>query len=117
MPDSGDTASEAAAGDDVLPDPLVPRDVAANVVVAYGEHGAAWLRRLPEHLDAATAAWGLTEDGPPYAEASLGLVLPVRGPDGAALVLKLSPPTEWLAHEARALAHWAGAGAVRLEAA
>jgi len=111
--------SEAApvAGDEALPDPLLPPDVVANVLAACGELGAAWLRRLPEHLDAATAGWGLTEDGPPYAEASLGLVLPVRGPGGAPLVLKLSPPTEWLAHEARALAHWAGAGAVRLEAA
>lgn len=56
------------------------------------------------------------DDGPPYAEASLGLVVPVRGRDGTPLVLKLTPPAEWLAHEARALAHWAGGGAVRLEA-
>lgn len=99
-----------------VPDPLVASDVAARVIAAYGETGAAWLRQLPGHLASSFVEWSLVEDGPPYAEASLGLVLPVRGPDGAALVLKLAPPTEWLANEAHALAHWAGRGAVRLEA-
>ncbi|HEU4886199.1 MAG TPA: aminoglycoside phosphotransferase family protein [Longimicrobium sp.] len=97
-------------------DPPLSSDVAARVVAAYGEPGATWLRRLPEHLGAAFREWSLAGDGAPYAEASLGLVIPVRGPDGAPLVLKLAPPTEWLANEAHTLAHWAGGGAVRLEA-
>ncbi|HEX6373970.1 MAG TPA: aminoglycoside phosphotransferase family protein [Longimicrobium sp.] len=100
-----------------MPDPILPGDVADRVVGAYGEHGAAWLRELPGHLASVAAGWGLVEDGPPYAEASLGLIIPVRGRDGTPLVLKLSPPAEWLEYEARALAHWAGGGAVRLEAA
>jgi streptomycin 6-kinase len=100
-----------------LPDPILPGDVADRIRTAHGEQGAAWLRQLPVHLASVVDGWELTEDGPPYTEASLGLVVPVRGRDGAQLVLKLTPPTEWLAYEARALAHWAGAGAVRLEAA
>ncbi|HYR10887.1 MAG TPA: aminoglycoside phosphotransferase family protein [Longimicrobium sp.] len=100
-----------------MPDPILPGDVADRIRAAYGESGAAWLRQLPGHLASVVDGWALTEDGPPYAEASLGLVVPVRGRDGAPLVLKLTPPTEWLAYEARALAYWAGAGAVRLEAA
>ncbi|WP_420125917.1 aminoglycoside phosphotransferase family protein [Longimicrobium sp.] len=100
-----------------MTDSILPGDVAARVVGARGDEGAAWLRRLPEHRAFAMAAWGLAEDGAPYAEASAALVVPVRGPDGASLVLKLAPATEWLAHEARTLAHWAGRGAVRLQAA
>lgn len=96
--------------------PILPADVAARVAGAYREEGAAWIRQLPEHLASVVAAWGLAQDGPPYAEANAALVLPVRGPDGAPLVLKLAPATEWLAYEARTLAHWAGRGAVRLEA-
>jgi streptomycin 6-kinase len=99
-----------------LPDPLVGGHVTASVIAAYGDEGAAWLRQLPGHLASSLAEWDLAQDGPPYEEASLGLVIPVRGRDGAPLVLKLAPPTRWLADEAHALAHWAGRGAVRLEA-
>ncbi len=45
------------------------------------------------------------------------VVLPVRAPDGSAAVLKVAFPDEETEHEALALQHWAGSGAVRLRRA
>jgi streptomycin 6-kinase len=58
--------------------------------------------------------WDLTQLDAPFAESQSGVVVPVQRRDGAQLVLKLAI-TDRLATEGRALSHWAGLGAVRLE--
>jgi streptomycin 6-kinase len=57
--------------------------------------------------------WDLTPDGAPVYGSS-AVVLPVRGPDGDAAVLKVWVPHDESVHEHLALQHWHGRGAVRL---
>ena len=77
---------------------------------------ADWLAGLPaltaEYLD----RWRLQRDGR-VMHGVCALVLPVRTTDGTPAVLKLTWPHEEATYEDRALAHWNGAGAVRLLAA
>ncbi|MCF0094795.1 aminoglycoside phosphotransferase family protein [Micromonospora sp. MH99] len=75
--------------------------------------GRGWLAALPTLLAECAEQWSLRLGRPfPYAYASLAL--PADLPDGTAAVLKLQFPTEDSRHEAPALAHWDGDGAVRL---
>jgi streptomycin 6-kinase len=90
--------------------------VAARVVGAHGERGAAWLRELPALVEALAAEWEIEGFGAPSPHAQASLVVPARGRDGVRRMLKLAPAAEWLALEAHALAHWRGHGAARLEA-
>ncbi len=74
-----------------------------------------WLDRLPRLRDGVLAGWGLRPDGEAVG-GSAALVVPVRTADGDPAVLKLAydgdePEME---HEALALQHWHGDGAVRL---
>ena len=71
--------------------------------------GAAWLARLPEHVEACAERWSLTV-GEPLAGGSVALVLAVEAADRTPAVLKLSFPDEESEHEADALACWAGDG-------
>ena len=87
------------------------------MLALYGERGAAWLAQLESTIDACASQWELAEVGAPFAGARPSFVAPARRRDGAPLVLKIAPAPEWALHEARALAHWAGEGAVRLEGA
>jgi streptomycin 6-kinase len=75
--------------------------------------GAAWLRALPDLVAGCARDWALTL-GPPFEPASVSWVAPARLPDGTAAVLKVNFPDEESAHEADALAWWAGDGAVGL---
>ena len=88
--------------------------VAERIVRVHGQRGATWLRTLPSLLAALETAWGLVEIGTPFAGARAGFVAPVRNGDGTTFVLKLLPNATWASHEADALAHWAGRGAVAL---
>jgi streptomycin 6-kinase len=72
-----------------------------------------WLARLPELAEECIARWSLCV-GPPFAYASVSLALPAQLPDGTDAVLKISFPHWESEHEAAALAHWDGDGAVRL---
>lgn len=75
--------------------------------------GGAWLERLP-HLAAECAEnWDLSL-GDPFEPASVSLVVPATRTDGTEAVLKLNFPEPESEHEADALAHWDGRGAVRL---
>lgn len=68
----------------------------------------AWLAALPELVAACASRWGLRLEEP--FESAHALVAPA-----GEVVLKLNAPSHRDAdHEADALAHWAGAGAVRL---
>ncbi|MFI2709640.1 aminoglycoside phosphotransferase family protein [Micromonospora sp. NPDC018662] len=76
--------------------------------------GRAWLAELPDRLAECEARWELTAVGPPFAYAFASLAVPAELPDGTRAVLKLQYPDDDSVHEATALAHWAGRGAIRL---
>jgi streptomycin 6-kinase len=76
--------------------------------------GAAWLQRLPRLVLECADEWGL-ELGVPLDGGAVALVLRVSTADGAPAVLKLGFHGDVESeHEAAALAHWGGSGAVRL---
>ncbi|RLP82602.1 aminoglycoside phosphotransferase [Micromonospora sp. BL4] len=75
--------------------------------------GRDWLAILPTWLAECTERWSLRL-GPPFEYAYASLALPVDLPDGTAAVLKLQYPDDDSRHEADALAHWDGDGAIRL---
>jgi streptomycin 6-kinase len=58
--------------------------------------------------------WSLSLDGPAYDGGYASLVAPVRTAGGEPAVLKLQFPHRECVHEAAALRHWDGRGAVRL---
>lgn len=79
---------------------------------AHGAAGRAWLAELPALVEAYAARRSLAV-GDPY-PLSYNFVVPVDGPEGAA-VLKIAPPgTDHLAREAAVLRAWDGHGAVRV---
>ncbi|WP_433263918.1 aminoglycoside phosphotransferase family protein [Micromonospora vinacea] len=75
--------------------------------------GRVWLAALPTWLTECAERWSLRV-GPPFRQAYASLALPAHLPDGTAVVLKLQYPDEESRHEADALAHWDGDGAIRL---
>jgi streptomycin 6-kinase len=75
--------------------------------------GRDWLKRLPVIVRDCADAWDLAI-GEPYNGGKVGLALSVERSDGSPAVLKVSFPARDTAHEAAALEHWRGAGAVRL---
>ncbi|MET8350011.1 MULTISPECIES: aminoglycoside phosphotransferase family protein [unclassified Micromonospora] len=74
--------------------------------------GRAWLATLPTWLTECTERWSLRL-GSPFRYAYASLALPADLPDGTPAVLKLQYPDEDSRHEADALAHWDGDGAIR----
>jgi streptomycin 6-kinase len=77
------------------------------------EAGRVWLERLPRLAEECAEGWVLRLGEPfPYAFASLAM--PVTRVDGTAAVLKVQFPDRESEHEAAALVHWDGEGAVRL---
>jgi streptomycin 6-kinase len=75
--------------------------------------GARWLERLPRLVAECAARWDLSL-GPPFQRATVSWVAPATLRDGTPAVLKVNFPEPESEHEASALAHWGGAGAVRL---
>lgn len=76
--------------------------------------GPDWLDRLPRLVEECAEQWSLRL-GSPF-DAHISLVLPVELADGTRAVLKINFPDPESEHEADALAHWAGDGAVLLHA-
>ena len=72
--------------------------------------GRDWLAALPETVSELGEHWGL-EDGQPFADSHISLVLPVQNQD---LVMKIQVPHRESRHEAEALRLWGGNGAVLL---
>ena len=86
-----------------------------HAVLAFAERGpdwAAWVDRLPGLVTGLVAQWDLRVDGPAL-HGHTAVVLPVTGPDGAAM-LKVGFPDDESEHEHLALQHWHGRGAVEL---
>ncbi|MEU4479951.1 aminoglycoside phosphotransferase family protein [Micromonospora sp. NPDC023966] len=74
--------------------------------------GREWLATLPDRLAECVARWELRV-GPPFEYAFASLAMPAELPDGTPAVLKLQYPDDDSVHEATALAHWGGRGAIR----
>jgi streptomycin 6-kinase len=74
------------------------------------DEGRTWLAALPTTVAEVAGRWGL-ELGAPYPASYVSLVLPVRNHD---LVVKIQFPDRESRHEAAALRHWAGNGAIQL---
>lgn len=72
-----------------------------------------WVAALPRLVTRAAERWSLTPDGPAL-HGFVGVVWPVRLPDGTRAMLKVSWPHDEEVDEGTALATWAGDGAVRL---
>jgi streptomycin 6-kinase len=89
-----------------------PECFAVGIMARYGEAGRHWLDLLPDILAQCCAAWDLTLTGPAM-HGNCAVVLPVRRP-GEAAVLKITWLDDKTRHEAVALRHWNGNGAVRL---
>jgi streptomycin 6-kinase len=75
--------------------------------------GAAWLERLPRLAKEGAAAWDL-QLREPFPGATVSVVAPAVLAGGTQGVLKINFPDAESEHEAAALAHWGGSGAVRL---
>jgi streptomycin 6-kinase len=80
---------------------------------ALGPAWGAWLDRLPGLAGAVLDEWELTIDGAPL-HGFCSLVLPVTSAEGAAALKLGFDEDEESEHEALALQHWGGRGAVRL---
>ena len=79
-----------------------------------GDDWADWLDRLPRRRDELLEEWSLRPDGGPM-HGYCSLVVPVVTDDGVAAVLKVTFDGDTESeHEALALQHWHGRGAVRL---
>ncbi|MTK01047.1 aminoglycoside phosphotransferase [Micromonospora sp. CP22] len=75
--------------------------------------GPQWLAELPELLATCARRWSLRL-GAPFGYAFASLAMPADLPDGTRAVLKVQFPDAESEHEATALRHWDGDGAVRL---
>jgi streptomycin 6-kinase len=83
-------------------------------MVDRGGDWAAWVHALPRRRDDLMAEWGLREDGLSM-HGYTSLVVPVRDEDDRPLALKVTyDGDDETEHEALALRHWGGRGAVRL---
>ena len=92
-----------------LPDPLPD----GTRELGQHESGRVWLDKLPGLLDEVVERWQLSI-GDAFPDASASLTLRTARVDGEPVVLKLQYPHREAEHEAEALAHWDGNGAVRL---
>jgi len=77
------------------------------------EAGRAWLDALPRLVRECAERWGLRL-GEPFQDAFVSLPLPATLPDRTDVVLKIQFPGRESEHEAAALAHWNGDGAIQL---
>jgi streptomycin 6-kinase len=75
--------------------------------------GVEWLASLPTIVAACAERWSL-ELGEPFEPAHISLVVPASLPDENQAILKVNFPEPESEHEADALRHWGGLGAVRL---
>ncbi len=77
------------------------------------EAGRAWLDALPRLVAECAERWELRL-GEPFQDAFVSLPLHAALPNGTSVVLKIQFPGRESEHEAEALAHWDGDGAIRL---
>src|ERR1700716_4107769 len=85
----------------------------ARRFIRHNSAEPAWLRALPELVDALAARWALAL-GAPFAAIELNYVAPATRADGTQCLLKVSRHVDETRNEIAALRLWAGAGAARL---
>ena len=90
----------------------IPADLADTTLSWHGDRGRAWLAALPRLVAELAARWRLRV-GTAYQGGAVALVLRAER-DGVPVALKVSWVDEETRHEAAALRHWDGDGAVRL---
>ncbi len=93
----------------------IPEALARGTVEREGQRGAAWIAGLPATVDGLLRRWDCEPDGT-VLHGGVGVVLPVRRPDGRPAVLKVSFPHPGNVHEPDAFTAWGGRGAVLLYA-
>ena len=81
--------------------------------IAGFEAGRSWLDALPGMLHACAERWSL-RIGAPYERSHLSFAARATRADQSEVVLKIQFPHPECEHEAAALEHWNGSGAVRL---
>jgi streptomycin 6-kinase len=91
----------------------VPEPFVREISEREKEPGRAWLEALPGLADDAMAKWDLKLSGPTM-HGAVGVAIPVRRADETPAILKISVPHPGNIAEPKALAAWAGRGAVRL---
>src|SRR5207302_7691421 len=77
------------------------------------EDGSRWLASLPNLVNNCVEKWALRL-GPPFSSAYTSFTISAQLQDGTDVVLKIPYPDRESEHEAMALSHWAGDGAVML---
>ena len=82
-------------------------------MASRGDTWSRWVERLPATGRELIEEWQLSVDGPP-GHGYCSLVVPVRTTSGRPAVLKIGYPDDESEHEALALQHWHGNGAVQL---
>ncbi|MCF2530532.1 aminoglycoside phosphotransferase family protein [Yinghuangia soli] len=92
----------------------VPDRLVRTALRWCGEDARPWLDALPQTAEEFLARWELTPERAVLPGGALSLTLLVRRADGTPATLKLGFVDRYTAHEADALAIWAGRGAVRL---
>jgi streptomycin 6-kinase len=92
----------------------VPDQLRQTIVLWFGDRGQAWLGAVPGIARSLAEQWHL-KLGPAYADSTNALVLPVLRSDDSPAVLKVPFVYEHNRHEADALRHYQGNGAVVLE--
>jgi streptomycin 6-kinase len=91
----------------------IPDEFAAWTVAREGPAGRIWIDSLPLMVASYLERWSLTMEGPIW-HGYMAVVVPVRRADGGRAVLKVCWLNGESRGETRALAAWAGRGAVRL---
>ena len=94
---------------------MIPLELPAGVLAmtARGDDWSAWVAALPGTFRGVLEEWQLTLDGP-LDHGYCSMVAPVRTASGRPAVLKVGFPDRESEHEALALQHWHGNGAVQL---
>jgi streptomycin 6-kinase len=84
-----------------------------RIIRMHGKVGETWLASLPGLIEHFARRWSL-QPGSPLSPLTYSYILPVTGPEGIPLVLKLGLPNPELYSEIESLTIYAGRGAVRL---
>jgi len=92
----------------------IPPQLDENIRSWHGQEGSDWLEALPAAVAGLAARWGLTVGEPFGDDGAVSWVAPATTAGGSEAVLKVFLPDLENRHEADALRHYGGRGAVRL---
>src|SRR4051794_13898650 len=92
----------------------IPPQLDENIRSWHGQEGADWLAALPTAVAGLAARWELTVGQPFGDDGAVSWVAPATTTGGLEAVLKVFLPDLENRHEADALRHYGGRGAVRL---